>query len=713
MYDLYQSLQRFCRLLKIKNHFDNQPNSNQSENVVMDKFIKTFKKKSTWSPPSNDKALELFIETVNKDFGKTNPMKPTHSNLSRTQQQAIKSLTSNKDIVIKKADKGSAVVLMNTNEYLLECYKQLSDSTTYEPLEVDPTIDFNIEIQKDIDLMLHQEIITDKLHQILSTDNPRTSNFYILPKIHKKGCPGRPILSANGCPTEKISGFVDVHIRKYVESIPSYIKDTTHFLKIINELPQPLPKGSILVSFDVTALYTNIPHDEAVIAIKTVLDKDTDKEIDTIWITKMLTHVLQRNAFQINGLLFLQKLGVAMGTRCAPSVANIFMYILEENIINSFHLKPLVWKRFIDDIFCIWPHGLDTLKEFTEYLNIQHHSIKFTLEFSDNEINFLDTKVILVNGNIHTDLYVKPTDTHCYLHYESSHAENCKKSGPYSQLIRIKRICSKPWDFCTHQESLVKHYLNRGYPAKYLLQHVQNLDKLSRHQLLYPIAKTNDTTQPRCHMIMTYHPCNPPLVQILRKHWHILNYANAHSQFALPPMVGYRRLPNLRDILIKADLKLDLPRSSATTKSPTCPKPACTICWNLNKSQFFFSNQSLRRYQTNLKVKPNCQLTNLVYLLTCKTCQIQYVGETKRTLCVRVKEHLADIKHVRDKPVSNHMQGHTCKNIKYQIIHMIDMNPSDPKGTVLRKQKELYWIHQLRTPTPRGLNFKDDYQKPR
>ena len=101
----------------------------------------------------------------------------------------------------------------------------------------------------------------------------------------------------------------------------------------------------------------------------------------------------------------------------------------------------------------------------------------------------------------------------------------------------------------------------------------------------------------------------------------------------------------------------------------------------------------------------------MVYLLTYKTCQIQYKGDTKRTLNVRIKEHLADIKHVRDKPVSNHMEGQKCKAIMYQIIHIIDKDPNDPKWTVLIKQNELYWIHQLRTPTPRGLNFKDDNQK--
>ena len=87
---------------------------------------------------------------------------------------------------------------------------------------------------------------------------------------------------------------------------------------------------------------------------------------------------------------------------------------------------------------------------------------------------------------------------------------------------------------------------------------------------------------------------------------------------------------------------------------------------------------------------------------------MQYVGETKRSLNVRIKEHLADIKHNRDKPVSNHMNLHKSKAITYQITQIFDLDPADPRGTTLRKKKELYWIHQLRTPAPRGINCKDD-----
>ena len=82
-----------------------------------------------------------------------------------------------------------------------------------------------------------------------------------------------------------------------------------------------------------------------------------------------------------------------MGTKVAPSYANLFMSELEEKFIETHTLKPKVWFRYIDDIFFIWEHGENSLKEWYEHLNNYHKTIKFTLEWSRKTINFLDTTV--------------------------------------------------------------------------------------------------------------------------------------------------------------------------------------------------------------------------------------------------------------------------------------------------------------------------------
>ena len=79
-----------------------------------------------------------------------------------------------------------------------------------------------------------------------------------------------------------------------------------------------------------------------------------------------------------------------MGTKMVVAFANIFMAKIEKGIISKSKIKPLVWKRYIDDVFCVWHTNEDNIKEFVTRAN--HYHDKFTAEISDSEIAFLDTK---------------------------------------------------------------------------------------------------------------------------------------------------------------------------------------------------------------------------------------------------------------------------------------------------------------------------------
>ena len=153
-----------------------------------------------------------------------------------------------------------------------------------------------------------------------------------------------------------------------------------------------------------------------------------------------------------------------MGTVCAPTYVNIFMGHFEDTYIYPKIVnKCKLYLRYIDDIFLIWTGTKNELLQFIEELNKQHQTIKFSMEYSYNSVSFLDTIVYKEGTRLQTKLYRKETDRPSYLHKRSEHPKSLKQSIPYSQALRIKRICSIQKDYESSCQELAERIVNRGY----------------------------------------------------------------------------------------------------------------------------------------------------------------------------------------------------------------------------------------------------------
>ena len=148
---------------------------------------------------------------------------------------------------------------------------------------------------------------------------------------------------------------------------------------------------------------------------------------------------------------------------------------------------PLVWFRYIDDIFFIWIHGKEHLKTFLQQLNNFNTDLKYTYESNEKEIPFLDLKVKLNEGKISTDFYIKSTDRHQYLYFTSSYPNHTKRSVVYSQGLRVKRICSEKEDFLKYMREIKRGYpenivFKRDYPENIVDQELGKIEssELSR-----------------------------------------------------------------------------------------------------------------------------------------------------------------------------------------------------------------------------------------
>ena len=245
----------------------------------------------------------------------------------------------------------------------------------------------------------------------------------------------------------------------------SYVKDSGDFIKKINNL-HSIPQNAILMTANVVGLYPSIPHEVGLRALRESLDKRDEKTIPTEELLKMAEFLLKNNYFEFGNKIKQQISGTAIGTKFAPPYACIFMNDLETKFLEGQHLQPLVWSRYIDDIFLIWTHGEESLKKFLAELNDFNQYIKFTYEYSAKNIPFLDLKVGLKDGKITTDLHVKPTDRHQYLHFSSAHPNHTKRSLVFSQTFRMSRLCSNESDFERNKEKMRSWFAKRQYPEK-------------------------------------------------------------------------------------------------------------------------------------------------------------------------------------------------------------------------------------------------------
>ena len=303
-----------------------------------------FKTQSTWSPPLPDNPnllsyIASVAESIQRVF-KHNTYNQPSSNLNENEMSFLTNYNiHNQEYVIKPADKGGAIVIWSTTDYEKEALSQLNDNKYYEKIQAQPdmiiTAQTNTITNYVKDLFKFGDIDYKTLKYLLPPSPPRIPIFYLLPKIHKPNNPGRPIISGCDSPADRLSSFIDTHLKPLCSSLPSYIKDTNHFLQTIFNITTPLPPNTILATIDVKSLYTNIPHDEGIRATLEALDT----KHGCMWpfrkvIHQFLIHILKENYFTFNDQLYLQKHGTAMGTKMAPSFANIFMGTLEEQITS-------------------------------------------------------------------------------------------------------------------------------------------------------------------------------------------------------------------------------------------------------------------------------------------------------------------------------------------------------------------------------------------
>lgn len=654
---LLRAASEFGRKLKLTKFFY----SNVPSPIDHTDINQPFTIKSDWTPPDAliPSQIHTTISEMKDEISNLKIPRPP-PNLTLSEQRAIKSLKSNKDIVIQKADKGSASVIMNKADYLFEGYRQLSNKNHYEKLETFRQPDTTSKIMEIVTKMRDKSVISEKqFHYLKPPENPRPRRFYTLPKIHKsidswtvpsRIPPGRPIVSNCNSETEGVSEFIDYFLKFKSTLHPSYLRDTEDLLQKIKQLP--VPDDALLITLDVESMYTNINNKDGIEAFKEAFS-DSKNHCYYPYVLELLELILNSNDFEYNGEIFLQKSGVSMGIRFAPSFADIFMAKWEKEALRKCPLEPLIYFRFLDDIIIVWTHGTQKFWEFFDILNNHHPSIKLKATISNTSIDFLDTTIfkhtLSKQTVLYTKVFFKPTDTHALLHKRSFHPKATFRGIIKSQILRFRRICNLDSDFYSACSILFKSLQQRNY-SKRMLREI-------RTEVLHELETKNRVGQ-----------------------------------------------------------ALSIPGCSSWGQAFCSLSYACLICKTSRHCGNFTSGVTDKVYPIHGKL--SCWSDNVIYLITCLECEMQYVGETERPLRSRIGEHLRSlVKGDQISAVSKHFKefhpdtliGYGEMPVQVTPLEQISDQGSKDANKAKRLDREQFWIDTLESYTPKGMNEETNY----
>ena len=404
-----------------------------------------------------------------------NYIKSTSPSPPKALVKALNRLKKRDDIVVTKPDKGSGIVVMDKSEYLrLLSAASIDDTTKFSRVDDKrpnlrgrPPKHYHplLQKEKDVHSILHR-ILPQEIATSLSPKSSRLAHLYGLPKTHKAKLSMRPILSATGTYNFNLAKWLEEKLKPL--SVNEYtITDVFEFADEIRS--SPMNEEDILVSYDVTALFTNVPLSETIdILVDKAFTNDWfnqtyDLNLEKEELTQLLEVATTNQLFQFDGQLYEQTDGVAMGSPLGPLMANVFMCHLEDKLARD-GMVPSLYKRYVDDTLARMPNT-DAAADFLATLNGLHPSLKFTMELpSENMIPFIGIQIIKNGTELETRVYRKPTNTGLLLHFQS-HVDKRYKTGLLKTMLHRAHALSSTTEAFNEECAKLRSIFSRlDYP---------------------------------------------------------------------------------------------------------------------------------------------------------------------------------------------------------------------------------------------------------
>ena len=404
------------------------------------KFIPQPIHESSIANYSGIRPLEDYIFHTKDILDKTLPaICLQKDNLSPQQKKIVQRLKRSRyAITVKPADKNLGVVVLDTDDYLMQCCNLLMNKKTYRQAKEYPYNEIRSKVVNTVVAFKTTiQNVNVRLYSYLQPSNKiyyQTPKLYGLPKIHKEfeRLPQlRPIVAQSGSLLTPTAKFIDHALQPLAQSYEDYIQNSTALILRLQTLD--IPENAVLVTVDVENLYPAIPETECLKVIYEQMNKKRHLILTNPNLIIRLLHInVNYNYFEFAGSVFQQTHGTAMGAAFSPTMANIFLSVTLKNFLQTQPIQPLLLARYIDDIFIIWPNE-DTLDQFILALNSYHPNLNYTHVSSKSSINFLDITIykgpnFSFSHKLDIKTYQKPQNLYQYIEFSSAHPKHVFKS---------------------------------------------------------------------------------------------------------------------------------------------------------------------------------------------------------------------------------------------------------------------------------------------
>ncbi|KAI0993211.1 hypothetical protein K3495_g14973, partial [Podosphaera aphanis] len=440
-----------------------------------DSFVRKFHvPKTHWEPPIADSQVEAALRSVIYNL-RNQTLKIPRSNppLQNPDMISLCSFLKTSQFLVNVTDKNLGLAVMSKSWYNQQLKEHLSNPVAYRQVK---NIKAHISKLHEIIVKLtDSKLFTPQERKFLASTEYTLPKFYVIPKVHKTPWSSRPIIPCHSWATSKASIIVDHYLQPILKLKPQILNSTKSFLTGLRQAihdnigpnHQFIEGEYLFITGDVTAMYTNISPHNAINAIHNILEAQ-NCESNTLYKIKLLIKiVLSHNFFQCDSSFYKQLSGLAMGTSCAPTIANLYAAYYEEEFIPKLKDKGIIYYgRYIDDIFIMvknTPEAIDFIHK-----TVVFEGLKIVWSAESFRNNFLDVDIFIANQSVTTNLYSKKLNKHMYIPYSSAHPITAKKAFVKAERTRYALICSTPELTSAADYKFRCDLLKRGYPSKVL-----------------------------------------------------------------------------------------------------------------------------------------------------------------------------------------------------------------------------------------------------